>query len=136
MENQIHNVNVVSRTVLPTPAAVTAELPITPDVKDTVLASRQAVQDILDGKDPRLFVVVGPCSIHDIDAAMDYAARLKKILTASLAFIWRDSARNSNRFEYDYCALSMDVKEKGVVRTWVFNGLCKFGIKPSRQEII
>ncbi|MEC7729316.1 MAG: 3-deoxy-7-phosphoheptulonate synthase, partial [Pseudomonadota bacterium] len=40
---------------------------------------RQAIYDIMDGKDHRLFVVVGPCSIHDVEAARDYAARLKKL---------------------------------------------------------
>ena len=46
-------------------------------VKRTVADSRSVIQDILERRDPRLFVVVGPCSIHDTDAAMDYARRLQ-----------------------------------------------------------
>ena len=41
--------------------------------------SRQTVKDILDGKDDRLFAVVGPCSIHDTDLALEYGKRLKAL---------------------------------------------------------
>jgi 3-deoxy-7-phosphoheptulonate synthase len=44
-----------------------------------VVQSRQVIRDILDGKDHRLFIVIGPCSIHDVNAAKDYAARLKEL---------------------------------------------------------
>lgn len=81
MDNQIHNVNVVNKTILPTPAEIRAELPMSPAAEETVLKSRAAMQDILDGKDGRLFAVVGPCSIHDIDAALEYADRLQKLAT-------------------------------------------------------
>ena len=77
MENQLYNVNVVSRSRLPTPAEIKAELPITPAVEQTVLRSRAVMRDILDGKDGRLFAVVGPCSIHDVEAAHEYADRLR-----------------------------------------------------------
>jgi 3-deoxy-7-phosphoheptulonate synthase len=50
-------------------------------VHDMVADSRKVIQDILDRKDHRLFVVVGPCSIHDPVAAMDYARRLKELAT-------------------------------------------------------
>jgi 3-deoxy-7-phosphoheptulonate synthase len=79
MDNQIHNVNVVNKTILPTPAEIRAELPISTAAEETVLKSRAAMQDILDGKDGRLFAVVGPCSIHDVDAALEYADRLQKL---------------------------------------------------------
>jgi len=81
MDNQIHNVNVVNKTILPTPAEIRAELPMSAAAEETVLKSRAAMQDILDGKDGRLFAVVGPCSIHDIDAALEYADRLQKLAT-------------------------------------------------------
>jgi 3-deoxy-7-phosphoheptulonate synthase len=58
------------------PALLRHELPIDPDVADTVTRARAEVVDILDGRDDRLLVVVGPCSIHDPDAALDYAHRL------------------------------------------------------------
>lgn len=79
MDSQIYNVNVVDKTILPTPAEVKAELPMTPAVEETVLRSRAVIRDILDGTDRRLFAVVGPCSIHDVDAALEYADRLRKL---------------------------------------------------------
>ncbi len=77
MENQLNNVNVVSKTILPTPADVRAELPMNGVAEAAVLKSREIVRNIIDGHDPRLFVVVGPCSIHDVEAAADYAGRLR-----------------------------------------------------------
>jgi 3-deoxy-7-phosphoheptulonate synthase len=79
MENQLNNVNVVSKTILPTPASVRAELPLAGAAENAVLNSREVVRNIIDGRDPRLFVVVGPCSIHDIEAAADYAERLRTL---------------------------------------------------------
>ncbi|RLA47246.1 MAG: 3-deoxy-7-phosphoheptulonate synthase [Gammaproteobacteria bacterium] len=75
--NQVHNINVDSQNVLVTPEQLNATLPMSEVVRATVSDSRKAIWDILDRKDPRLFVVVGPCSIHDIEAAMDYARRLR-----------------------------------------------------------
>ena len=54
-------------------------MPLSGAAAETVQNGRQAIYDIMDGKDHRLFVVVGPCSIHDVEAARDYAARLKKL---------------------------------------------------------
>lgn len=78
-EQQITNINVVSQDLLPTPAQVKSRLPVSEQAYATILHGRQQIQDILDRKDPRLFVVVGPCSIHDIDAALEYARRLKSL---------------------------------------------------------
>lgn len=77
MENQLNNVNVVSKTILPTPADVRAELPMGSVAEASVLKSREIIRNIIDGRDPRLFAVVGPCSIHDVEAAADYAERLR-----------------------------------------------------------
>src|SRR3990172_4433374 len=77
--DQINNINVVSQELLPTPAQVKAALPMTEAARDTVMGGRRVVRDILDGHDPRLFVVVGPCSIHDPEAALDYARRLRAL---------------------------------------------------------
>ena len=63
---------------LSTPAQVIAEFPLDEATEDTVSKSRAAVHAILDGTDDRLVVVVGPCSIHDTAAAMEYAQRLVK----------------------------------------------------------
>ena len=79
MTNQIHNINVIAKEKLPSPKTIKAILPLTQSAKETVLNSRNALISILDRKDKRLIVVVGPCSIHDIDAAKDYASRLKHL---------------------------------------------------------
>ena len=77
--NLINNVNVASQDVLLTPEEIKQRLPLSDDAEATVLNGRQTVQRILDRQDPRLFVVVGPCSIHDVAAARDYALRLKTL---------------------------------------------------------
>ncbi|WP_439102384.1 3-deoxy-7-phosphoheptulonate synthase [Congregibacter sp.] len=76
MSNNVHNINVASQDILPTPADLKRLVPLTEPLERGVTASRQCVFDILDRKDPRLLVVVGPCSIHDTRAAMEYAERL------------------------------------------------------------
>lgn len=77
MTQAVHNINIRSQAVLITPKALKAEIKATDDVIATVTGGRSTIENILDRKDHRLLVVVGPCSIHDVDAAMDYANRLK-----------------------------------------------------------
>jgi 3-deoxy-7-phosphoheptulonate synthase len=76
---ELHNINMTSQEVLVTPEQLWEEQPMSEQVRATVMQSRQVIWDILDGADKRLFVVVGPCSIHDTAAAMDYARRLKDL---------------------------------------------------------
>jgi 3-deoxy-7-phosphoheptulonate synthase len=66
-------------TVVPlmSPALLHHELPLTADLHDGVLESRRQVEDVVRGRDQRLLVVVGPCSVHDPDAAGEYASRLE-----------------------------------------------------------
>jgi 3-deoxy-7-phosphoheptulonate synthase len=64
---------------LPTPSSVLAEMPLPDDAAALVSRSRAEVQDILAGRDDRLLVVVGPCSVHDPVAALDYARRLAAV---------------------------------------------------------
>ncbi|MFD1261845.1 3-deoxy-7-phosphoheptulonate synthase [Entomomonas asaccharolytica] len=73
----IEDLNVVSNNALITPEQLKKELPLTATALKTVSTGRQVVRDILDRKDHRLFIVVGPCSIHDLKAAKEYAERLK-----------------------------------------------------------
>ncbi|CRY00679.1 3-deoxy-7-phosphoheptulonate synthase [Yersinia enterocolitica] len=61
---------------LVTPQQLAEKLPISEAVADNVTASRKRIEKILTGEDSRLLVIVGPCSIHDLDAAIDYAKRL------------------------------------------------------------
>ena len=76
---QLENLNVEQQEVLITPEQLKAKLPVTEEVREAVNEYRCTVRNIVDRKDPRLLVVVGPCSIHDIDAAKEYAARLKSL---------------------------------------------------------
>ncbi|HZZ94422.1 MAG TPA: 3-deoxy-7-phosphoheptulonate synthase [Usitatibacter sp.] len=74
------------------PMQVMRELPATERSEEATFAGRKAVHDILRGADDRLLVVVGPCSIHDAKAALDYARRLKgehDRLRADLAIVMR-----------------------------------------------
>jgi 3-deoxy-7-phosphoheptulonate synthase len=59
------------------PAEIIDELPLRPELEDMVVRGRSNVAGILNRKDDRLLVVVGPCSVHDVDAALDYAERLR-----------------------------------------------------------
>ena len=76
---EVHNINVGSQDVLVTPEQLKRALPMSSRAHDVVTGSRKVIQDILDRKDHRVFVVVGPCSIHDPEAAMDHARRLKSL---------------------------------------------------------
>ena len=79
MQERLQNINVLSSELLPTPEQIKRDLPLTTAAEDFVYRSRTAVRRILDRDDPRLFVVVGPCSIHDPAAAREYAGRLRAL---------------------------------------------------------
>jgi 3-deoxy-7-phosphoheptulonate synthase len=72
----IDDVNIEEFIPLVTPAELKTELPLSEAAYNTVLHGRTTIQNILDGKDKRLFIVIGPCSIHDVAAAHEYADRL------------------------------------------------------------
>ncbi len=78
-EQQVNNLNVLAEDVLVTPADLKREIPLSEEAERTVIEGRQVIQNILDGRDPRLLMVVGPCSIHDVDAALDYARHLRRL---------------------------------------------------------
>jgi len=75
----VDDLNVVSQELLISPDELKAELPLSDKARDVVTKGRAVVRDILDRKDHRIFLVIGPCSIHDVEAAKDYAQRLKKL---------------------------------------------------------
>lgn len=77
--NALENLNVLSQQTLLPPTALHDAVPAGERATRTVGSARQTVANILRGTDKRLLVVVGPCSIHDISAAMDYAQRLKAL---------------------------------------------------------
>ncbi len=73
------NLNVVGLDDMPPPVQIKAQLPLSATGTDTVRSGREQLTRILDRQDPRLFVVVGPCSIHDPHAALEYAQRLRSL---------------------------------------------------------
>ena len=83
-EDQVGVSRIINRRVLeleplPTPAQVLAELPLTDQAQEIVAYSRDEIRACLYGQDDRLLVIVGPCSVHDPKAALDYAHRLAKL---------------------------------------------------------
>ena len=77
--SRFEDLNIVSQEVLITPDQLKSELPVTENIAEVVTNGRETIRNILDRKDQRLIVVIGPCSIHDTKAAIDYANRLKAL---------------------------------------------------------
>ena len=71
------NSRILSREELSTPEEIIDEIPISKDVSKLVFGARRNISKILHNLDDRLIVVVGPCSIHDPKAAIEYAKKLK-----------------------------------------------------------
>ena len=86
------DVNIRQLDPIPAPRYFLKEIPLTDEMSDLVLKSRQEIRDVLNGKDDRLLAIVGPCSIHDPKAAHEYAAKLaavKKELEDQLVIVMR-----------------------------------------------
>ncbi|MDM8547499.1 3-deoxy-7-phosphoheptulonate synthase [Candidatus Venteria ishoeyi] len=77
--NALENVRITSERVLIPPQTLKQKIPASEKAQATVLEGRKTIEAILDRRDHRLLVVVGPCSIHDIEAAKVYASRLKRL---------------------------------------------------------
>ncbi len=78
-EKRIENLNIKIEEPLITPKRLKELFPLSEKVISTVMAGQNTIKKILRKEDSRLFVIVGPCSIHDIESAKDYANRLKKL---------------------------------------------------------
>lgn len=78
-KDSIHNVNIVNEKVLITPKELKEKLPLPVTLRSQIEKSRQEIADIIHKRDPRLLVVIGPCSIHDPLAAIEYAHKLKAL---------------------------------------------------------
>ncbi|WP_040977245.1 3-deoxy-7-phosphoheptulonate synthase [Necropsobacter massiliensis] len=78
-KDSIHNVNIVNEKVLITPHELKAKLPLPTALRSQIEQSRREIADIIHKKDKRLLLVIGPCSIHDPLAAVDYAQKLKAL---------------------------------------------------------
>ncbi len=79
MSDQISDINVLAQDLLPTPDQLRSDLPLSKTAERTVLQGRRVMRRILDRQDSRLSIIVGPCSIHDIEAAHDYAHKLRAL---------------------------------------------------------
>ncbi|HME60361.1 MAG TPA: 3-deoxy-7-phosphoheptulonate synthase, partial [Candidatus Binatia bacterium] len=73
------DLRIVKTRPLLAPAILAEEIPLTEIAARRVYKARRAIEAILDGDDARLLVVVGPCSVHDTKAALEYATKLKRI---------------------------------------------------------
>jgi 3-deoxy-7-phosphoheptulonate synthase len=76
------DLRIVKTRPLLSPAILAEEIPLSDTASTRVYEARRAIEAILDGKDARLLVVVGPCSVHDTKAALEYATKLKPIADA------------------------------------------------------
>jgi 3-deoxy-7-phosphoheptulonate synthase len=76
---RLENLNVAAFDLMPSPEEIHARLPISERASVTVYEGREALKRILDRTDPRIFIIVGPCSIHDPVAGYDYAERLSAL---------------------------------------------------------
>ncbi|MDA1060233.1 MAG: 3-deoxy-7-phosphoheptulonate synthase, partial [bacterium] len=77
--SKLHNLKIDSFESIASPKEVMKDVPITENAVETVLNARNIITDVLDGKDPRKIIVVGPCSIHDAKAAIEYAEKLAEL---------------------------------------------------------
>jgi 3-deoxy-7-phosphoheptulonate synthase len=78
-EKRIENINILAEESILTPDKLKAEFPLSESAIATVETGQKTVKKIINREDPRLFVVVGPCSIHDVEAAREYAAKLREL---------------------------------------------------------
>ena len=79
LPDSLVDTNVIAEELLPTAEQIKARLPLSSTAAYTVSAARKSLKDILDRKDKRLLVIVGPCSIHDMNAAREYSRRLQRL---------------------------------------------------------
>ncbi|EWH11360.1 phospho-2-dehydro-3-deoxyheptonate aldolase [Catenovulum agarivorans DS-2] len=79
LKDSLNNVHVNDETVLITPEKLKQNLPVSEKALNYIAQARETLSNIIHGKDKRLIVISGPCSIHDVDAAMAYAKKLKKL---------------------------------------------------------
>ncbi|HNS58032.1 MAG TPA: 3-deoxy-7-phosphoheptulonate synthase [Nitrosomonas europaea] len=79
VKHKTDDLRIIGVHTLTPPVELHHEFPLSEQAAETVLAARQQCHDILRGEDDRLLVVCGPCSIHDVDAALEYASRLNHL---------------------------------------------------------
>ena len=77
---QTKDLRIIGTKEIQSPEALMQELPLSEDAANLVTETRQQIYEVLDGNDDRLVVIIGPCSIHDTEAAHEYADRLKRLI--------------------------------------------------------
>lgn len=82
-KSELSDVNISNEQILITPDALKAKIPLSDKARKFIRESRQTVADIIHKRDPRLLIVCGPCSIHDVDAAKEYAKKTQSTLGAA-----------------------------------------------------
>jgi phospho-2-dehydro-3-deoxyheptonate aldolase len=78
-KDALNNVHISAEQILITPEELKNKFPLSVENQTSIEQSRQTIADIIHGRDPRLLIVCGPCSVHDLDAAIDYARHLKTL---------------------------------------------------------
>ncbi len=78
-KDALNNVHITDEQVLMTPEQLKAAFPLSLQQEAQIADSRKTISDIIAGRDPRLLVVCGPCSIHDPETALEYARRFKAL---------------------------------------------------------
>ncbi len=131
MASRIKNLNVASISPLDPPSEYLAEIPITREVEELVVRSRQEIADIVSGDDDRLLVITGPCSIHDEAAGREYAERL-----ATLASEVSDNVMVVMRVYFEKPRTT--VGWKGLINDPNLDGTCNMaeGLRRARQFLM
>ncbi len=75
----VSNINIIENQPLPSPQALMDKIVATPEETEFIVKSRETIVDILNGKDDRFLLILGPCSIHDTKACLEYAQRLAEL---------------------------------------------------------
>ncbi|MBA0219306.1 3-deoxy-7-phosphoheptulonate synthase [Pectobacterium brasiliense] len=91
-KDSLNNINISAEQVLITPDELKAKFPLNEAEQRDIAQARATIADIIHGRDDRLLIVCGPCSIHDTDAALEYARRLQSLaaeLSDSLYIVMR-----------------------------------------------
>lgn len=79
MKEKLYNINIASEKLLPPPQQIKSALPIPSQSREFVFSSRNNIKNIINRKDHRLILIVGPCSLHDLRAANEYAIKLRDL---------------------------------------------------------
>ena len=124
-----NDIRIAAEVPLVSPADLEHRIPMTEAANATVVKSRAAIRNILSGADRRFIAVVGPCSIHDPEAAVDYAHHLAELsgkVTQSLSIVMRVYFEKP-RTSLGWRGLVIDPTLDGAYDIRITNGLLRFG---------